>query len=289
METEGFEYLSIRFWNGSGDFEPCFYPYCVEEAERRLPKAFGTRGQNFLIVALLLSGELEYVFERCRIPLRPGGVLLIPPGTPYCFGVSGKRTGYRKLVLEICGRNLEEELRERNLLQVVHREIRNPAELTERIRKIGTLLEDTVSHEAELIGRTVEILCSFRGPFRKAHSAAVESAQREMEKKLADPIDLGSLAAELRIGRSTLGRLFRTELGLSPREYWIRRKIRRAQEYLVNTDFSIKEISVQLGYSSQFHFSGEFRKRCGLSPSEFRKKEKIRQEKPERRGKIRKN
>ena len=213
----------------------------------------------------------------------------MPDSSSSCFGVSGKRTGYRKLVLEICGRNLEEELRERNLFQVVHREIRNPAELTERIRKIGTLLEDTVSHEAELIGRTVEILCSFRGPFRRTHSPAVESARREMEKKLADPIDLGCLAAELRIGRSTLGRLFRTEVGLSPREYWIRRKIRRAQEYLVNTDFSIKEISVQLGYSSQFHFSGEFRKRCGLSPSEFRKKEKIRQEKPERRGKIRKN
>ena len=188
METEGFEYLSIRFWNGSGDFEPCFYPYCVEEAERRLPKAFGTRGQNFLIVALLLSGELEYEFERRRISLRPGGVLLIPPGTPYCFGVSGKRTGYRKLVLEICGRNLEEELRERNLFQVVHREIRNPAELTERIRKIGTLLEDTVSHEAELIGRTVEILCSFRGPFRRTHSPAVESARREMSLETSPAI-----------------------------------------------------------------------------------------------------
>jgi len=103
----------------------------------------------------------------------------------------------------------------------------------------------------------------------------VAFAQNAVEELLSVPVDLNVLERRLRVSRSTLGRLFRSEAGISPREYWIRRKIHRAKYYLSCTDLSIKEIAYRLGYSSQFHFSGEFRKRLCLSPTEFRKNNSV--------------
>ncbi len=279
MGNGDFQFLSIHFWHGTEEFEPCFYPYCVEEAERDQAKPFRTAGQDFLIAALLLSGELQYEFGQEKIILRPGELLLIPPGTAYCFGTDANRPGYRKLVLEISGRNLEQELRTLNLIRPVHRKGVNSAELAVRIRELGSRMDEGAAHFAELVGRTTELLYTFRENRRKRTGGRFRRAQDVIETSLSEAVNVGHLAERLHIARSTLGRLFRQETGSSPREYWIRRKFHRACYYLSGTDLSIKEIAALLGYSSQFHFSGEFRKRSGLSPREYRKNEKIKYEK----------
>jgi len=48
--------------------------------------------------------------------------------------------------------------------------------------------------------------------------------------------------------------------------------MREAQRMLSETFLSVKEIRAKLGNIDRSHFSREFKKFCGLTPTEFRKR-----------------
>ena len=63
---------------------------------------------------------------------------------------------------------------------------------------------------------------------------------------------------------------FRKAFGVTPYEYQISKKITTAKNLLRNTYLSIGEIALRLGYDDQHYFSHLFKKRYGVSPSEYR-------------------
>lgn len=64
---------------------------------------------------------------------------------------------------------------------------------------------------------------------------------------------------------------FFANFGVTPYEYQIQQKIFSAKNLLGHTKMSVKEIAASLGYDDQHYFSYMFRKRCGLSPTQYRK------------------
>lgn len=65
---------------------------------------------------------------------------------------------------------------------------------------------------------------------------------------------------------------FSTNFGVTPYEYQIQQKIFSAKNMLENTKLSVKEVASAVGYDDQHYFSYMFKKRCGLSPTQYRKK-----------------
>lgn len=78
------------------------------------------------------------------------------------------------------------------------------------------------------------------------------------------------LAKEIHKDYQLLSRLFSSIEGKSIERYFILQKIERAKELIVYGDQSLTEIAYELGYSSQQHFSRQFKKETGLSPSHFK-------------------
>ncbi|MBP7177060.1 MAG: helix-turn-helix transcriptional regulator [Thermoclostridium sp.] len=64
-------------------------------------------------------------------------------------------------------------------------------------------------------------------------------------------------------------RLFRDHTGKTPYEYYMDIKISKAMSYLRNRQHSITEVCFLLGFSSHSHFSSVFRKRVGVTPTEY--------------------
>ena len=83
-------------------------------------------------------------------------------------------------------------------------------------------------------------------------------------------LTLHDLCGQLKITPEYLIRLFGKHLQTTPMRYFSNLKIEAATSLLINSDLSIKEISFKLGYSNQQHFSKNFRKHTGSSPSAFR-------------------
>ena len=84
------------------------------------------------------------------------------------------------------------------------------------------------------------------------------------------PVALRSVKAALGFLAVVLRRGLEAEYhGVSPSEYRERIRHERACRLLQSPQFSIKEISDQLGYCSQLYFSSAFKKKTGLSPSAY--------------------
>lgn len=65
-------------------------------------------------------------------------------------------------------------------------------------------------------------------------------------------------------------RLFKEEFGISPKQYVINYRIKRAASLIIAGYHSLKEIASMCGYDDYKHFSVEFKKITGISPSKYR-------------------
>jgi len=92
-----------------------------------------------------------------------------------------------------------------------------------------------------------------------------------MAARLDQPFDLNSLANEVGMSEFHFSRLFKRATGLSPSLYFIRQRVVKAQQLLQETDTSIIEIGMAVGYSSPSHFAQIFRRETGLSPTDYRR------------------
>jgi len=73
---------------------------------------------------------------------------------------------------------------------------------------------------------------------------------------------------------SALSGVFSKETGITIEKYLILQKTERAKELLAYNEMNISEIAYLLGYSSIAHFSAQFKKITGYTPSQFRKLER---------------
>lgn len=79
--------------------------------------------------------------------------------------------------------------------------------------------------------------------------------------------DLLSIA---HMSRSTLMRVFRRATGQTPIEYLVRLRIQKAMELLRNSDRTITQIAMDVGFNDSNYFSRQFRRLTGKSPRQFR-------------------
>jgi AraC-like DNA-binding protein len=80
-----------------------------------------------------------------------------------------------------------------------------------------------------------------------------------------------AIAAQTGLSPRHCTRLFQAHLGCSPGAFCIRQRLASARNRVLNTSLSLKEIADELGYADQFHFSTQFRRHYGLSPSALRR------------------
>jgi len=108
--------------------------------------------------------------------------------------------------------------------------------------------------------------------FTKAIDDVVQRAHTLIALRCQEPLDLPALAAELGVGYSNLRHSFMARVGISPRRHYLNIRIQKAQDLLINTTKSVKEIADILGFESASHLSKQFKCRVGASPHDWRKK-----------------
>lgn len=80
------------------------------------------------------------------------------------------------------------------------------------------------------------------------------------------------IASMLGMSRGQCTRIFSQVYGLSPRQYVSKLVLNEAKQLLVTTTLTMEEISERLGFQSASHFSRQFRRWTGVSPTTFRPK-----------------
>ncbi|MGK7393459.1 MAG: AraC family transcriptional regulator [Candidatus Cyclobacteriaceae bacterium M3_2C_046] len=88
----------------------------------------------------------------------------------------------------------------------------------------------------------------------------------------SQPVSPQQVAKKLNIGYSWFRKMFKKYTGLAPGQYQMQQRIYKAKEMLMNRKKTIKEIAMDLGFESNFHFSKTFKSKTGYSPGKYRKK-----------------
>lgn len=120
-------------------------------------------------------------------------------------------------------------------------------------------------------------LMSIRGKF--IHSSTKKSQQekyidiavRYIETNYPYDITVDTIAKHIGITRGYLFRLFREALGISPKEYIVRVRMRVACEYLSRPGALVKNAAAAVNYDT-FSFSRVFKQIIGMTPSEYQQK-----------------
>jgi len=98
----------------------------------------------------------------------------------------------------------------------------------------------------------------------------IRLARRVLDQNYRTPITIDDVSREVALSPFHLIRTFRLIYKQTPHQYLVERRIAEAKDLLRNTDLSITEICMAVGYESLGSFSTLFRKVAGLSPSAYR-------------------
>ncbi|MBU7583888.1 MAG: helix-turn-helix transcriptional regulator [Nostoc sp. TH1S01] len=83
-------------------------------------------------------------------------------------------------------------------------------------------------------------------------------------------LSLAEIAAVIGMSMYHFSRLFKQSTGFAPHQYVINCRIAKAKKLLKGTEKTIEQISEQVGFQSQSHFTNVFRKFMGITPKAYR-------------------
>lgn len=104
----------------------------------------------------------------------------------------------------------------------------------------------------------------------KQYSPAVVRCISYIRNHLDESFNMDILASEVGYSKNYLGTLFKREVGITPGQFALDRKLKQAEIWLSESEMSIQDISHALGFESVSYFGQKFRQRCQCTPSEYR-------------------
>lgn len=103
-----------------------------------------------------------------------------------------------------------------------------------------------------------------------SHRRAVERVITDARERLCEPISLQDMSRVAYISTFHFNRVFHQITGLPPAKFISAMRLDQAKRLLLNTNLSITDICLEVGYNSLSTFTRRFTQRVGLGPREFR-------------------
>ena len=205
--------------------------------------------------------------------LRHGDVVIIPPGEVHTGGLDATGGVLSYVALHVPAAHMaaaSHDLRTATL--------RDPA-LAKKLRRVDAALErkDLTAAEsavAEVIGRLIDRRGNeaHEASPRRGEPAFVRVARTMIDDCYADHTrtSLTALAAETRVSAFHLVREFKRFTGLSPHQYVVQTRVRRAAELLAR-GVPISDTAATVGFTDQAHLTTHFRRHLGATPATWQR------------------
>lgn len=100
----------------------------------------------------------------------------------------------------------------------------------------------------------------------------VVTAATDYTRAHLDHVKARDVTRAVGISERTLRRLFSTHLGMSWRSYLLRARVLRSMAMLAESDRSILEVSIAVGFEDAGAFARSFARHCGETPSAYKRR-----------------
>jgi len=93
-----------------------------------------------------------------------------------------------------------------------------------------------------------------------------------MEGAVENPLDIRQISDRVGISARQVERLFREQIGASPKAFYLGLRLARARTLLRQTVNPILAIAVECGFGSTSHFSHAYKRAFGAAPTHERRR-----------------
>lgn len=259
----------------------------------------GTRDQveeryhshDHIEMAFIMSGVGRYHIEGEIFDVREGDLLIFNPGMKHqaLLGDEAESpateffVGFSDIQLKGLEKNFIPLPEKGNILHTT-------GELRQKLFKICSSMEAEKTQtdhgryfvmKAYLMQMLVYLVRSQRPkPTRPVDARAFESVNKKyvveqivnyFEEHYEEKISLDRIAENMYLSTFYISKIFKSETGEAPIRHLIKIRLEKAKEIIEETpQMSIKEVAAKVGYEDVYHFSKQFKKHYGVSPSQVK-------------------
>jgi len=142
---------------------------------------------------------------------------------------------------------------------------------------LDLMREERLGYQQLMAGIVHQLLARIRAAAQaqSAGGTEMEAAIRRARCLLLEHIDrdpdIEQMARDLGLGYAWFRQMFKRHTGLAPHQYHLQLRIHKARHLLAETNFTVKQVSAQLGFADTHYFCRLFRKKTGYTPNAWRR------------------
>lgn len=106
---------------------------------------------------------------------------------------------------------------------------------------------------------------------KKSYNPIIVYILNYVENHITEVLTLNEICTSINRDSKYVGKLFYKEIGMHFKEFTHFKKIEKAKQYLLFSNKTLNQISEELSFSSQSHFSSIFKKIVGMSPCKYQR------------------
>lgn len=241
---------------------------------------------QFTELFYVVGGKGQFLVENLRFPVSGGDVVIINPNVqhtetaldshPLEYIVLGMEGG--EFLLEgsedtrYCSFSCDASCE--SILALL-REILK--ELEEKQERHGALVRNLLENLSIKLLRRRSLTLAQQSTVEKS-SLECSQVKHYIDNHFKEPLTLDGLSKVAHLNKYYLSHAFRKEMGISPINYLIYRRIAESKHMLTHTRHSISEIAQILGFSSPSYFSQSFSRLNQISPRDYRARHRLEKE-----------
>lgn len=201
-------------------------------------------------LGFVLDGAIELITDKGTSIYQENDSFIILPYTPHCINAKSRYT-----LLSLC----------------IDSDMISSLELEKAMSDIAIFLHDAINWptiEAKIMQALYSLIFIGRMvPTQK--ETVISSLKMRLEMYPERKYSVDDMAEAAFISKYNLIRTFKHEVGLTPHQFQIQNRIRKAQK-LLEESATIAEVALATGFCDQSHFIRHFEKIVGLTPTDYR-------------------
>lgn len=231
--------------------------------------------KHFTSVQYIIEGEMKVCIDGNEYVIKAGEAVVIPPCT--CKLSTSGKNGCRKFYFIPDGQMFYNILHQLQFDQIGIIPASASAQIMEFYKPLSNMFEQKKVDDIPVASAMIFSLIMDVAD-KTQHSQCPEKlaiCMNYIQKHIAEPISLESLASIVNSSKTTLKELFAKYLRTSPGRYICDTRLNYAKSLLSKQHISIKTIAFMCGYENPLYFSNAFKHKFGVSPRRFRQAQNL--------------
>jgi len=228
-------------------------PLIVSSEKGRI---FQMKNRQSYGLSLCISGQIKYEMNNKTYISNPNNAVLLPQGGTYTL--SGDKEGLFPVINFKC-ENF-------NYDEIIVLPLNNPQACIKDFNTLKDLFLHNKNHH-KIYSTFYELLDKVSSANSQNYNP-LDSVIKYISENIQSPeLSNTCLAKQIDISEVYLRKLFSAYYNITPKQYILDLRIRKAKQMLCDTPFSVVAISEECGFSSVYHFCRAFKQRVGLTPT----------------------